>query len=80
MSRQELSPTASSRRDHSPLAAAYKAWFDAQNRCAEAMRAWRSATTAGREAAYHAYLLALDLEEAAAVELARLHISPRLAA
>jgi hypothetical protein len=77
VSRQQTSPTAAGR---SPLGDAYAAWFDAHSRCAHALRDWRSATTAGREAAYHVYLAELDLEEAAARDLARVHMTERVAA
>ncbi len=38
-----------------------------------ALRAWRMAPEAAREAAYHAYMAELALEEAAAAELERLY-------
>jgi hypothetical protein len=50
---------------------AYTSWFNAQRRCAEALRAWLAATSEDRAAAYRVYLLTLDLEEMAAAELER---------
>jgi hypothetical protein len=49
--------------------AAYTAWFNANRRSGEALRAWREANPAARPDAYSAYLVALELEEAAAAEL-----------
>ena len=47
----------------------YTAWFNANSRCGEALRAWREAKPAARPAAYRAYQLELELEAAAAAEL-----------
>jgi hypothetical protein len=58
---------------------AYTAWFNANSRCGEALRAWREAARAERSEAYGTYRAALEFEDAAAAELARLH-STRLAA
>jgi hypothetical protein len=57
----------------SPVEDAYAAWAEANRRCAEALRAWRAATAADRDDAYHAYQLRLDNEEAAAGHLAEIH-------
>jgi hypothetical protein len=54
---------------------AYVVWSHANRRCAEALRAWRTAASADRDDAYRAYLLRLDNEEAAAEHLAELHDS-----
>ena len=57
---------------------AYSAWFNAEQRCGEALRAWRDAEShSARAMAYLAYCFAIDVEERAAVQLA--HAS-RLAA
>ena len=59
---------------HSPPADdAYTAWFNANSRCAAALRAWRAAAPKGRGVAYATYRRELDLEGAAAARLARLH-------
>jgi hypothetical protein len=51
---------------------AYSAWFNAQQRCGEALRAWREARgRSTRATAYFAYRFALEREEAAANELSR---------
>jgi hypothetical protein len=51
---------------------AYSAWFNAQQRCGEALRAWREARgRSTRATAYFAYRFELDREEAAATELSR---------
>ena len=51
----------------------YSAWFNAQQRCAAALRAWSAAPQAGRADAHRAYLVELALEEMAAGDLERLH-------
>ena len=52
---------------------AYSAWFNAQQRCGEALRAWGLARgRSARAMAYFAYRFELDREEAAAKELSRL--------
>jgi hypothetical protein len=48
---------------------AYTAWFNANSRSAEALRAWLEAAPAARPDAYRAYLAELEHEEAAAAEL-----------
>ena len=48
---------------------AYTAWFNANNRCAIALRAWREAAPVARWQAHSLYVEALELEEAAAAEL-----------
>ena len=63
-----------------PVDDAYTAWFNAQSRCAQALRAWRSAPRTERAEAYGAYLAALDVEEATARELERQHNNVRAAA
>ncbi len=55
-----------------PADDAYTAWFNANSRCTLALRAWRSAARGARAAAYRAYLVELQWEEAAAGELERL--------
>lgn len=57
-----------------PVDDAYTAWFNAHSRCTQALRAWRAATPRRRATAYRAYLAELELEEAAAGELERLHL------
>lgn len=57
-----------------PVDDAYTAWFNAHSRCTQALRAWRVAAPKTRAAAYRAYLAELELEEAAAGELERLHV------
>jgi hypothetical protein len=52
---------------------AYVVWAHANRRCAEALQAWRAATSDDRDEAYRGYLLRLDNEEAAAEQLADLH-------
>ncbi len=52
-----------------PVDAAYTAWFNANSRSGEALRAWLEAAPAARPGAYRAYLAELDLEESAAAEL-----------
>jgi hypothetical protein len=49
----------------------YTAWRRAQVECHVALRAWLGTTT-GNHVAYHAYVAALDREEAAAGELERI--------
>jgi hypothetical protein len=51
---------------------AHTAWLVAQIECAEALRAWFDAGAARRADANMAYRAALDREEAAAHDLARL--------
>lgn len=51
---------------------AYLAWFSAESECEGALRAWFQAAGAQRASAYVAYRAALDREEAAARDLARL--------
>ncbi|WP_156028473.1 hypothetical protein [Candidatus Solirubrobacter pratensis] len=58
---------------------AYTAWFLAQSSCREALHAWARATPGARCAAYRNYRTALNLEEAAAYELAQLHSSRQAA-
>jgi hypothetical protein len=51
---------------------AYSAWFNAEQRCGLALRAWRDAeTSSARAMAYLAYCFAVDVEERAATQLAR---------
>jgi hypothetical protein len=57
-----------------PVDDAYTAWFNAHSRCTQALRDWWTAGPRARAAAYHDYLMELRLEEAAAVELERLHV------
>jgi hypothetical protein len=52
---------------------AYSAWFNAQQRCSAALRAWWAAPRAGRADAHRAYLVELAVEEMAAGDLERLH-------
>ena len=52
-----------------PVDDAYTAWFNANSRSGEALRAWLEAAPAARPAAYRAYLAELELEESAAAEL-----------
>lgn len=61
-----------------PVDNAYAEWLDAHSRCADALAAWRRAATGARDAAYRAYLAALEREELAALELERLN-PPRVA-
>ncbi|MDA0166862.1 hypothetical protein OM076_41760 [Solirubrobacter ginsenosidimutans] len=63
----------------SPADDAYSAWFNAQQRCTAALRAWSAAPNAYRADAYGAYLIELAFEEMAAEALERLH-RQRLAA
>ena len=56
----------------------YSAWFNANNRCGEALRAWREAAPAARPAAYRAYQDELEREAAAAAAL-ELHATPAAA-
>jgi hypothetical protein len=70
--------TARTWRSHSrrgPIDDAYTLWFNAQSRCAHALHAWNEAAPEARAAAYRAYLVELGLEELAADELERLHVS-----
>jgi hypothetical protein len=60
-----------------PVDDAYSAWFNAQQRCTVALRAWSTAPRALRAHAHRAYLV--ELEDMAAAELERLH-GQRLAA
>ena len=55
---------------------AYTAWFNANSRSAEALRAWLEAAPAARPDAYRAYLAELELEEAAAAELELHAVAP----
>jgi len=55
---------------------AYNAWFNANRRSGEALRAWREANPAARPDAYTAYLVELELEEAAAAELELYAMAP----
>jgi hypothetical protein len=58
----------------------YSAWYNAEQRCSEALREWREAASpSARAAAYLAYCFAIDLEERAAAQLARA-VGPPLAA
>jgi hypothetical protein len=51
---------------------AYSAWFNAQQRCGEALTAWREARgRSTRATAYFTYRFELEREEAAANELSR---------
>ena len=59
-----------------PVDDVYTAWFNANSRCGEALRAWREATPAARPDAYRAYLAELELEAAAAAELELHAIAP----
>lgn len=52
-----------------PVDDAYTAWFNANSRSGEALRAWLEAAPAARPDAYRAYLAELELEESAAAEL-----------
>ena len=52
-----------------PVDDAYSAWFNANSRSGEALRAWLEAAPAARSDAYTAYLAELEREEAAAAEL-----------
>jgi len=56
-----------------PADDAYTAWFNANHLCAVALRAWHEAAPAARAQSHRLYLEALELEEAAAAELERLH-------
>jgi hypothetical protein len=53
---------------------AYTAWFNAHSRCTQALRAWSTAPLGQRAAAFRTYVEELELEEAAAAELRRLHL------
>jgi hypothetical protein len=55
----------------SPADDAYTAWFNVEQRCTEALVAWRAATAGQRAAAFHAYRFELALEEMAAEQLER---------
>jgi hypothetical protein len=50
---------------------AYMAWFNAEGECEQALRAWFRRTDTERRGAYRAYCIALDREEAAALDLER---------
>jgi hypothetical protein len=63
----------------SPADDVYSAWFNAQERCSAALRAWSVAPRADRAGAHRAYLVELAVEEMAAGDLARLQ-RQRLAA
>ena len=56
-----------------PVDDAYIEWFTAHTRCTRALRAWNAAGPRIRSAAYRAYLTELEVEEAAARRLERLH-------
>ena len=56
-----------------PVDDAYTTWFAAFSRCSEALRAGSTAAPARRATAYRAYLVELELEEAAAGRLEQLH-------
>jgi len=51
---------------------AYLAWFSAESECEGALHAWFDAAGDERASAYLSYRAALDREEAAARDLARL--------
>jgi hypothetical protein len=51
---------------------AYLAWFSAESACEGALHVWFAAIGVERASAYLTYLAALDREEAAARDLARL--------
>ena len=51
---------------------AYLAWFSAESDCERALHAWFAAAGAERASTYLAYRAALDREDAAARDLARL--------
>ena len=51
---------------------AYLAWFSAESESEAALRAWFGSTGSQRASAYLTYRAALDREEAAALDLARL--------
>lgn len=51
---------------------AYLAWFSAESECERALHAWFHATGCSEAQAYFSYRAALDREEAAARDLARL--------
>ena len=51
---------------------AYLAWFSAESECEHALHAWFHGTGEQRTTAYFAYRAALDREETAARDLARL--------
>jgi hypothetical protein len=57
------------RRRRPPVDDVYTAWFNANRRCGEALRAWREAAPTARPDAYRTYLAELELEAAAAAEL-----------
>jgi hypothetical protein len=60
---------------------AYSAWFNAEQRCGDALRAWRDADShRERASAYLAYCFAIDVEERAAARLQRACSTSRLAA
>jgi hypothetical protein len=54
-----------------PVDDAYSAWFNASSRCSHALREWFSAPADARAEAYRVYQFELELEEAAAAELAQ---------
>jgi hypothetical protein len=56
---------------------AYDAWSGASELCADALTAWRTADAPRRSEAHALYCAALDREEAAARELARVRGSAR---
>lgn len=59
----------------------YSAWVNAEERCSEALQAWRNASNAtARANAFIAYCFAIDVEERAALQLQLAVEAPRLAA
>src|SRR3954452_3486067 len=56
---------------------AYSAWFNAQQRCSSALRAWWAAPRAARADAHRTYVVDLAIEEMAAADLQRLQRPPR---
>jgi hypothetical protein len=69
MSLNDISNRRWSRSQRPPVDDVYAAWFNANTRCGEALRAWREAGSEARLDAYRAYRAELELEEAAAAEL-----------
>jgi hypothetical protein len=57
-----------------PIDDAYTAWFNAQSRCTQALRAWNAAAPEARAAAYRAYQEELAIEEATARQLEHLNL------
>jgi hypothetical protein len=56
-----------------PVDDAYSAWWNANSRCALALRLWQAAAPGARGAAYREYVIELAHEEVAADQLAGLH-------